>query len=384
MSILSGYGKFKRYVLTNSGYKLCSQWTSSNTVHFDDGNTAQTKVGAINGITDSLTAANSNIALSAKAGKSLQDQVTSLNTGMNEVVPQNVQAYVAAHKSELQGPKGDTGATGPQGPKGNTGATGPQGPKGDTGATGPQGPKGNTGATGPQGPKGDTGATGPQGPKGDTGATGPQGPKGDTGATGPSGSPWNGGTFNGNIITKDIYASTPWMYNIGSFFDISARNIIADIVRVAGYNGNQNVSICSGTLQSRNYANTQWAPMYASAFTTQSSIRYKTNVTNMDDDTARQVLQYRVVNYDYINSADGTNCQGMIAEEVNAINPYPVVFNSEGEVEGLDYSKFIPQLIKMVQIQQEQVNQLKLRLERLESKNDLGLGMEAAAGHFTA
>lgn len=81
MSILSGYGKFKRYVLTDSGYKLCSQWTSSNTVHFDDGNTAQSKVGAINGITDSLTATNSNIALSAAAGKSLQDQVTQLNTG---------------------------------------------------------------------------------------------------------------------------------------------------------------------------------------------------------------------------------------------------------------------------------------------------------------
>lgn len=82
MSILSGYGKFKRYVLTDSGYKLCSQWTSSNTVHFDDGNTAQTKVGAINGITDSLTATSSNIALSAAAGKSLQDQVTQLNTGL--------------------------------------------------------------------------------------------------------------------------------------------------------------------------------------------------------------------------------------------------------------------------------------------------------------
>lgn len=54
----------------------------------------------------------------------------------------------------IQGPKGDTGATGPQGPKGDTGATGPQGPKGDTGAQGP---------TGPQGPKGDTGEQGPAG-----------------------------------------------------------------------------------------------------------------------------------------------------------------------------------------------------------------------------
>lgn len=95
----------------------------------------------------------------------------------------------AKSSGEFDGPKGDTGATGPQGLKGDTGdtgATGPQGPKGDTGEAGPAGPKGDTGATGPQGPKGDTGATGPQGPKGDTGATGPQGPKGDNGSDGKS------------------------------------------------------------------------------------------------------------------------------------------------------------------------------------------------------
>lgn len=61
----------------------------------------------------------------------------------------------------LKGPKGDTGATGPQGSKGDTGGNGPQGPKGDTGPTGPQGPKGDTGPTGPQGPKGDPGDTDP-------------------------------------------------------------------------------------------------------------------------------------------------------------------------------------------------------------------------------
>ena len=96
----------------------------------------------------------------------------------------------------ISGPKGDTGATGPQGPqgpKGDTGSQGPQGPKGDTGSQGPQGPKGDTGPQGPQGPKGETGSqgpqgeTGPQGPKGDTGDAGSQGPKGDTGDTGPQG-----------------------------------------------------------------------------------------------------------------------------------------------------------------------------------------------------
>lgn len=52
--------------------------------------------------------------------------------------------------ADLQGPKGDTGLTGPQGPKGDTGLQGVQGLKGD---------KGDTGATGPQGPKGSDGLT---------------------------------------------------------------------------------------------------------------------------------------------------------------------------------------------------------------------------------
>ena len=86
MSILSGYGKFKRYLLTDDGYRLCSQWTSSNTVEFENGNTAETNLGAIHGITDSLTATSSNVALSAAAGKNLQDQITGLNTGMTFVV----------------------------------------------------------------------------------------------------------------------------------------------------------------------------------------------------------------------------------------------------------------------------------------------------------
>jgi hypothetical protein len=94
----------------------------------------------------------------------------------------------------IQGPKGDTGATGdtgPAGPKGDTGATGdigPAGPKGDTGATGdtgPAGPKGDTGETGAIGPVGPPGEPGAQGLQGQDGLPGPQGPQGPQGEPGP-------------------------------------------------------------------------------------------------------------------------------------------------------------------------------------------------------
>jgi len=94
------------------------------------------------------------------------------------------------------GPTGPRGATGQRGLMGATGAIGPTGPQGEKGDpftyedfTSNQlsllkGPKGDTGATGPQGPKGDTGATGPIGLQG---ATGPQGPQGPRGIQGPPG-----------------------------------------------------------------------------------------------------------------------------------------------------------------------------------------------------
>ena len=65
MSIQSGYKKVKDYILESSGYKLLSRWTSSNTVEFDDGQTAETKVGAVKGITSSTTATDAGYAASA-------------------------------------------------------------------------------------------------------------------------------------------------------------------------------------------------------------------------------------------------------------------------------------------------------------------------------
>lgn len=84
MSILSGFFKTKKYRKTDTGYQLQSEWTSASTVEMADGNTAETNLGAIQGITDSLTATSSNVALSAKAGSNLQGQIDELNSNLNK------------------------------------------------------------------------------------------------------------------------------------------------------------------------------------------------------------------------------------------------------------------------------------------------------------
>lgn len=95
MSILSGYKKVKDRILTSSGYQLLSRWTSSNTVDFDDGKTAQTKVGAINGIIkdkNSLsTVTDDSFAAGAVAVKdAIADVNSKLSTETEAIVHDNI------------------------------------------------------------------------------------------------------------------------------------------------------------------------------------------------------------------------------------------------------------------------------------------------------
>lgn len=76
MSILSGYKKVKNYIETGSGKKLLSRWTSSNTVEFNDGKTAQTKVGAIKGITTSTSATETGYAADATTVAALNQSLS--------------------------------------------------------------------------------------------------------------------------------------------------------------------------------------------------------------------------------------------------------------------------------------------------------------------
>lgn len=69
----------KKYrILTDVAQKVwqrVSFWTKSSDVEFNDGKTAETKVGAISGITDSLVSNSSNIAASAKAVSELNGNI---------------------------------------------------------------------------------------------------------------------------------------------------------------------------------------------------------------------------------------------------------------------------------------------------------------------
>ena len=61
-------------------WQRISFWRKAVDVEFDDGINAETKLSAINGITDSLTSTSSNIAASAAAIKALNDKIIELSS----------------------------------------------------------------------------------------------------------------------------------------------------------------------------------------------------------------------------------------------------------------------------------------------------------------
>ena len=112
------------------------------------------------------------------------------------------------------------------------------------------------------------------------------------------------------------------------------------------------------------------ATLYAAAFTVLSSEHVKTNVKDITDAEAKKLLQLRPVSFDY-KYVDTTNQRGLIAEEVLPIYPEMVTV-PEGYTEfdpkkpdnapSIDYSKFVPYLIKMIQIQQSEIDELKRKV----------------------
>ncbi len=94
-----------------------------------------------------------------------------------------------------------------------------------------------------------------------------------------------------------------------------------------------------------------------------SSIAYKENVQDMGS-TLDLLSRLRPVSFDWkddvrYTSQSGTkNDFGLIAQDVQGVIPTLVSYNEDGSVQGLNYSGFVPFLIKGVQEQQSQIGQL--------------------------
>lgn len=129
--------------------------------------------------------------------------------------------------------------------------------------------------------------------------------------------------------------------------------------------------VCVRTYNNINAAKT----IQAASFQTYSSRLIKKNITDITQDEAKSLLNLRVVDFDYIEQVGGqTNQTGIIAEE--ALTVYPKCVDipenyDEDEVKkaietggainaiNVDYTKLIAPLIKLVQLQQKEIDAIR-------------------------
>lgn len=334
MSILSTIFKMKRWIKTDEGYKPCSEWQKASEVEFDSGSNAETTLGAINGITSSLNTNNDNYALSAAGGYNLQSQVTTLSN--KAITTDNIKNQTV---------KSATSATNA------------------------------------------------------------------TNATNASKVPWSGITgkpstyppaaHNHQFGSLELMYTTPFIdfhynnstkdYTTRIIDDGSGLHFLNALNNSFAFHGHLGHQVTIGTtgefisyngsvvlrsptnVQCTDIAGNTYIPVLGASFTNPSSKLVKENINDMSEDEAKKVLQLKPVTFDYVKEFGGEhNQRGLIAEETLKIIPscvnvpenyseaeFDIKKGIDNKVLAIDYSKLIPYLIKIVQMQQGEIEKLK-------------------------
>lgn len=196
-----------------------------------------------------------------------------------------------------------------------------------------------------------------------------------TGAVGFANGTWNPvgddcymGDFNaaGCVAFKSMSSQLTGIALVGASSNMYGRLLVQN-------DGGDMYLATNGAFYVSNGNNSARAPIYASAFTQSSSRRAKKNIEDMTETEAKKLLDVEVKSYDYINPDMPDGCFGCIAEDMAKIIPSCV----NGDVDcadddaaaiqgiGIDYSKLVPHLIKMVQIQQAQIDAQQAQIDKL-------------------
>ena len=110
------------------------------------------------------------------------------------------------------------------------------------------------------------------------------------------------------------------------------------------------------------------------AYLSSSSKRYKNHVSDVSDEEALKILDIPVIKFKY---KDGylfptdflvdKEIPGFYAEDVEEVNPILCQYNEDGSVEDWNYRTMIPYMLKTIQIQQKQIDNLQTQINELKT-----------------
>jgi len=98
-----------------------------------------------------------------------------------------------------------------------------------------------------------------------------------------------------------------------------------------------------------------------------SSRRYKENIRDMED--VSWLYRLRPVNFVYKKDPSHTLQYGLIAEEVEKVNPQLVSYDAQGRPETVTYGMLVIPLLKALQEQQQKIERQQQEIEQLKKEN---------------
>ena len=137
----------------------------------------------------------------------------------------------------------------------------------------------------------------------------------------------------------------------------------ADKLSVAG-----NVAPSADALYSCGKTALRWSAVYALNGTIQTSdLRLKTNIEPITYGL-NEVMQMRPVRYNWKMTPNSDSKIGLIAQEVRKIIPEVVVGDESKENLGMNYAELVPVLVKAIQEQQAEIEQIENNIKALKSR----------------
>lgn len=106
---------------------------------------------------------------------------------------------------------------------------------------------------------------------------------------------------------------------------------------------------------------------YAAGWGSNSSKRYKENIKPIEESVANRLMDMEIYSFDYKPKYGDKGMYGVIAEEIKTIHPTAVFCNDKGLPDSVDYTRFIPLLIKKAQMQEKEIKENRSKIQYLEN-----------------
>ena len=167
---------------------------------------------------------------------------------------------------------------------------------------------------------------------------------------------WADGVWDGTLANYgiDFYGNVtfyPWLNSPDYVPGLCSVKICGDVSTDSSWTGSANLYV-NGDIT------------YTGSIGPASSRRYKENIISLPDEKALQLLDYDVVEYNYIgNDAER---HGVIAEDAELIRKYGVIYKNDIP-DAFSYDDMIPDLIKLCQIMHKEIMDLKNELKEIKN-----------------